>query len=135
MERATFTLSTFKFDKVVIDLNNQVNSELNIRLNPKGLFDEKEKVFYLTFIFEAFNDGIENPFVFIKCVSEFKFENVNSIKDVPDYFYNNSIAIIFPYIRAFISTVTLQANINPLVLPTFNLSSLSEPLKNNTELK
>lgn len=51
---------------------------------------------------------------------------------MPSYFYRNSIAIVFPYIRAFISTVTLQANIPPIILPTMNLTSLEIPLKQNT---
>lgn len=49
-------------------------------------------------------------------------------------FYANSIAIVFPYIRAFISTVTLQANlVSPILLPTMNLTSLGERLMNNTK--
>ena len=135
MEKATFTLATYKFDKVLINIENRANSDLNIHLSPSGKFDEAEKIFFLSFVFKAYNDDIEKLFILINCVSEFKFENVETKKDIPSYFYKNSIAIIFPYIRAFISTVTLQANIKPLVLPTFNLSSLSEPLENNTILK
>lgn len=60
------------------------------------------------------------------------FENVSSFDEIPTYFYRNAIAIIFPYVRAFISTVTLQSNIPPVILPTMNLSSLESPLKENT---
>lgn len=55
------------------------------------------------------------------------------LKDIPDFFYANSIAIIFPYIRAFVSTLTLQANIPPIVLPTLNLSQLRTILRDNTQ--
>ena len=52
--------------------------------------------------------------------------------DIPGFFYPNSIAILFPYIRAFVSTLTLQANVTPIVLPTLNLTNLQEKLKKNT---
>lgn len=43
------------------------------------------------------------------------------------------MAILFPYIRAFVSTVTLQANVMPILLPTVNLSSLESRLRENTK--
>jgi len=39
---------------------------------------------------------------------------------------------MFPYIRAFVSTLTLQANTKLLKLGLMNLSELEEPLKKNT---
>lgn len=54
--------------------------------------------------------------------------------EIPNYFYANSLAIIFPYIRAFVSTITLQSNMHPIVLPTVNLMGLSEKLKRNTDV-
>ncbi len=68
----------------------------------------------------------------IKCIAIFEFEDKINFEDIPSYFYINSIAILFPYVRAFVSTVTLQANIPPIVLPTMNISSLGKPLKEST---
>ncbi len=132
MENATFFLQTFKFPKVGIDLSKKVDDDINIKLEPSGQYNAENSTFFLTFEFNAFNKEEDNAFINILCVANFKFENVASIENIPNYFYQNSIAIVFPYIRAFISTVTLQANINPLVLPTFNLSSLAEPLMKNS---
>lgn len=33
----------------------------------------------------------------------------------------NSLAILFPYLRNIISTITLNANVSPLILPTMNI--------------
>lgn len=64
--------------------------------------------------------------------ASFQFsEDVIDIEDIPTYFYANSIAIVFPYLRAFISSLTIQANLKPMILPTMNLTSLSSPLKEN----
>lgn len=55
-----------------------------------------------------------------------------TIADIPEYFYPNSLAIVFPYVRAFVSTITLQANVQPVVLPTINLMGITEELKEQT---
>ena len=70
----------------------------------------------------------------VSCEATFTFGDSVSINDIPDYFYPNSLAIIFPYVRAFVSTITLQANIQPVVLPTINLMGLTESLKSQTEI-
>lgn len=68
----------------------------------------------------------------VNCQAEFMFESARTLEDIPDYFYANSIAILFPYVRAFVSTVSLQANIPPIIIPTLNLSPLKDYLKANT---
>lgn len=89
----------------------------------------------MTVIISSSKDGVETNFVEVNCFSEFIFSEQINLCDIPGFFYPNSIAIIFPYIRAFISTLSLQANMNPIILPTMNLTSLQEELKNNTTEK
>ena len=48
------------------------------------------------------------------------------------YFYTNAPAILFPYIRAYISTLTNLSGYKPINLPTLNLTSLREELEKNT---
>ncbi len=139
MEQAAFSLKNYRFDKVDMDFTNFTNGNLKLAIEPSGVFVETNKSFILTFVFSAFVDEenviIEKPIVKIKCVAVFDFKNVNNLKDIPEYFYSNSIAILFPYIRAFVSTITLQANIPPMIIPTMNLSSLKEDLENNTTVQ
>ena len=142
MEQAVFSLKNYRFDKVTLDFTDVVSSRLRLNIEPFGLFDPESKIYTLTFIFNAFgvvegkdNLPVEKSLVNIRCVAEFEFKNVNIVDDIPSYFYSNSIAILFPYVRAFISTVTLQANVSPIMLPTMNLSSLQEELKRNTKVQ
>lgn len=139
MEQAVFSLKDYRFDKVTLDFSEIVSQKIRLSIDPIGVFDTTNKTFTLTFIFNAFakadetNDlAPEKNLVNIRCVADFEFQNINGIDDIPPYFYSNSIAILFPYVRAFVSTVTLQANISPMMLPTMNLSSLQEELKKNT---
>lgn len=132
MESAAFSFKRYKFVKSSFDLSNVgVKTALEMNINPSGRFSEKKKEFLLQFDFSA-HDEKKREVVSITCVAEFSFLNVKSFSDIPEYFYANSIAIVFPYVRAFISTLTLQANVAPLVLPTMNLSSLKEQLLQNT---
>ncbi len=132
MNKAAFSLKEYKFEKVSIDFLKRTSNELNITFDPSGKFMSENSTFELIIVFNAFNEDVENSFVTIKCSSIFQFENEINFDEIPSYFYRNSIAIVFPYIRAFISTVTLQANIPPIILPTMNLTSLEIPLKQNT---
>lgn len=133
-QKAAFQLEKYLFNKVNINLENKYNQEMLVEFSPSGVYDAKQSQFELKFGFKAFfeDKGVDNPYVFIECIGFFKFEDVESIDQIPSFFYRNAIAILFPYLRAFVSMVTLQANVGPVVLPTLNLSDLEQPLKDNT---
>lgn len=53
-----------------------------------------------------------------------------------DFIQKNSVAIGFPYLRSFISSVTLSCNIKPIILPTFNFSNnITEEVTDEEEIK
>lgn len=133
MEKAAFSIDRYLFPRIIIDLSKNTSSEVEVSFKPSGIYDRDKSIYELSVTFTAFNPEQQNdPFVIIDCIGLFKFINVNSIDDIPAFFYRNSIAILFPYIRAFVSMTTLQANIPPLILPTMNLASLEKPLQENT---
>ncbi|TFD96397.1 hypothetical protein E2605_09505 [Dysgonomonas capnocytophagoides] len=136
MEQAVFGLETYKFDQVELRFEGDRSREIDVNFEPKGLFRYDSQIFELRLIFTAKNKDTDIPFVKIRCVAYFKFDNQNKVSfdKIPPYFFANSLAIIFPYIRAFVSTITLQTNIQPaIVIPTWNLMSLNEVLKSNTQ--
>lgn len=45
----------------------------------------------------------------------------------------NAPAILFPFIRAFINTITTNAGYNPLILPAINFSKISSPHTGETK--
>lgn len=132
VKAATFSLERYIFNKVVIDLSKKTSKELGLGFNPSGEFDSEKSTYKLILRFMAHNEDPETPFVEIDCEAIFAFEPKVSHSEIPSFFYRNAIALIFPYLRAFVSTVTLQANIPPIILPTLNLSALETPLKENT---
>ena len=70
----------------------------------------------------------------VSCIAQFSFMDRIKFEEIPDFFYPNSLAILFPYIRAFVSTLSLQANSSPMILPTMNLMGLTEELRDNTSV-
>lgn len=137
MEKASFTLVGYHFDRVLIDFQNITDDkQWNVDVKPSGVYDETTGEYYLQFVFLGrLGEKAEAPKVETQCKAMFKFGSPLKREDIPSYFYANSIAILFPYVRAFLSTVTLQANIQPVILPTYNLSSLKDSLIENTTLK
>ncbi len=135
MQKAAFSIINYQFDKVQIDLNNHKSNDLALSFETKGLYDCENSTFELNFVVNVSNNEHENPFVEVSCKGIFKFENVSSFEEIPDFFYRNSIAILFPYVRAYVSLVTTQANLPGIILPTLNLSNLETELKGNTTTK
>lgn len=134
MENVTFKLNNYHFTRASFDFNIPNKAELNVSFNPDGVFHTKDSLFKLKCEVVVTCGITGTEVVRVSCVAFFSFNNVSTIDMIPEYFYPNSLAIIFPYIRAFVSTLTLQANIQPVVLPTVNLMGLTEILKQNTEI-
>lgn len=105
---------------------------LRVMFDPIGKFDSG--MFGIILRFSAFwaKDESEIEFLKLGCIANFSFPPETTLEDIPEYFYVNSIAIFFPYLRAFISNLTVQANQRPFILPLMNLTSLGQELKANT---
>lgn len=125
-----YQIKSFSYTEPV---NPKIDS-LSIDFDPSGTFSKSSGIFEVKFNFKAFiKDGDQTQDVITATLyTAFQFEEKISLADVPPYFYRNSIAIVFPYLRAFISNLTLQANVKPIILPILNLSDLEEPLRKNT---
>lgn len=126
-KKAAFSFENFKIERVNLDISKREGSELDISFDPSGQLHQGKAEVKVVFKAKTTDN---DPFIEVEFTSSFKFEEKIKFEDIPNYFYINSIAIVFPYIRAFISNLTLQANIfPPVILPTWNLTSLAEPLK------
>jgi preprotein translocase subunit SecB len=133
MKEASFRLEGYRFEKVNMDLSANPG-QIGINIVPSGVYNPSNGQYDLSFVFQALRQTDNQAFITILCKARFVFREPVLLEEIPDYFYLNSIAILFPYVRAFVSIITLQANINPLMLPTMNLASLQETLKKNTNV-
>jgi len=130
-KKASFSFKTFKVPSFSYNSSQKKESELKLDFNPKGLYNKRSGVYQLTVEFTGIEEGGNS---IIKVVSQavFEFSKELDAKDIPDYFYSNSIAIVFPYIRAFISNLTLQANTGVIMLGLLNFTRMGDLLKSQT---
>ena len=116
-------------DYKVINLDFEVLSEQNVEdqfnLRVGQMFNEKEeKSFGIGFIV-----GITSNSYKIELEMNFLFE---SDKAIDEEFKNSSFpkvnapAIAFPYLRAYISNLTMQSGFTPLLLPSVNFVELND---------
>jgi preprotein translocase subunit SecB len=131
VKEAAFKLSGYRFKEFhYIDTDNE--APLDISMVPHGVYVKEEKNFLLNLDFEATING-ENESELVCSASLqalFKFNPASS--EIPDFFYANSLAIVYPYLRAFISTLTTQAGGKKMILPIANLTDLVDDLKERT---
>lgn len=140
---SNITAPPFKFNSFKIDelrLNNRfelISEGIHHQFDVSGSFDKKNKTFHVHLFFtELINlKGTNEEKIFVELSGEFEFRDEVSVEDVPDFFWANSIAIIYPYLRSFISLVTMQSSEHTLILPLINLSKLGPKLKENTSNK
>ena len=100
---------------------------------PSGIIHPAKNQFQLQLKFEAIDAGG-------KADIKLTVEAVFAYTDIPDVVNSrllteNAPAIVFPYLRAYVSTLTIQAGIPPIVLPTLNLSGMAEFLKQNITVR
>lgn len=134
---AAFAFKDYAFTKVEMNMGDYSDtSPLDLLFSPSGIYDKEAKTFILRFVFTA-NQGDESKaIVKIVCEATFEFRETLDLEAIPEYFYPNSLAIVFPYVRAFVSSVTLQANMTtPILIPTLNLTQLQSTLKAKTVLR
>lgn len=111
-------------DYKVVNLNFEILSEQNIEdqfnLKVGQMFseEEKEKSFGIGFIVEIMSNSYK-----IKLEMRFFFESDEIIDDnfkKSSFPKVNAPAIAFPYLRAYISNLTMQSGFTPLLLPSIN---------------
>ncbi|MDY0090016.1 MAG: protein-export chaperone SecB [Flavobacteriaceae bacterium] len=129
-----FQFKGYRVRKSLIELQEESNLDnLKIGFKVSGVVNKNNNLFLLNLSVKVTNN--ENDLqIEVETVGEYKFEEFDDSKEISNFFYINASAILFPYIRAYISTLTnLSGNIS-IILPTMNLTNLADDLKLNTKV-
>jgi preprotein translocase subunit secB len=117
LERTFVKSITFEFKKEIQE--GELNTSLEIKTN--FLFnDERDKEYIILFA-----GNFENELFTLNIVFGAVFGTSEPIDEdfkESDFVKINSPAIAFPYLRSFISTLTLNAGLPPLILPAYNFT-------------
>ena len=129
-----FQFKGYRINRSLIELDENSNFEnLKISFDVSGLVKRVENLFILNLSVKIKNDE-SNLKIEVDTIANFLFEKVENIDDISSFFYNNSSAILFPYIRAYISTLTNLSGNRSITLPTMNLTNLADELRANTTI-
>jgi len=132
--KSEFKFSGFQILKSQIEKTDieKVVSDLSIDFIPRGELNKGTKKFNLYLEVQISNS--EKTFLInIIAVGFFEYSIESGDDKLKNYFYVNAPAILFPYIRAYISTLTNLSGYSPVNLPTINFSFIADTLKRNTK--
>lgn len=136
MQNVVFSFESYTFSKLHLDTapleHDSVSMPIQLNWEPSGRCSRKEGTYELNLEFTA-QTSEGTIFLKLHCTAQFRFIPPFD-GSIPDFFYSNSLAILYPYIRAMVSTLTLQANVRPIVLPTLNLGKLGCILQKQTKI-
>ncbi|NIJ52333.1 protein-export chaperone SecB [Dyadobacter arcticus] len=112
-----------------IVFNEPGKHKITIKFTPKGLVLKELSQFQLNLGVNILDEGHKFN-INLETTSIFKYpEDANLQEYIDGYFILNAPAIVFPYLRAYISSLTVLSGMPALILPTLNLSSLGEELR------
>jgi preprotein translocase subunit SecB len=133
-KKSAFQFKGFIIKKSTIELNSsEKDRKLSIQITPTGVINKKEKVFELTLGLKVNNKG-DSAYVNVEALGTYSFEDDLEDSMLSNFFYLNAPAILFPYLRSYISTLTTLSGIPPINLPTLNLVGFREQLKKKTTM-
>lgn len=123
---AAFRFIGYKIVESSIKYNPELSDFENLSVNIKNTtgINEEELKLKLELELEVKNDS-DDLNVVVKAIGIFEFDSNLSDKHKEIFFNTSAPAILFPYIRAYITSLTALSGIQPIILPTINLSGRS----------
>lgn len=119
----------FNYNKNQTDNNKVWKMTFNFN-NVTKINEEKNKM-EISLSTDIFKDVEDAPFnMSVEIIGFFELEGDDDIS----HYEANAIAIMYPYLRAIISTYTSSANVMPIILPAININAvLNNKSKNKQE--
>jgi len=134
-QNSTIQFLNFQVKESHIVFERLGNYSFEINFTPRGTVNTSLNQFVLELKVNI--KDVENAFhINLTIEAVFSYPNDANIEEYKNsYFILNAPAIIFPYIRAYISSLTALSGMPTLILQTLYLSQLGESLKSNIEVK
>ncbi|ASS50735.1 MAG: hypothetical protein A3D31_14345 [Candidatus Fluviicola riflensis] len=116
-----------KFDK-----DNEPEPSEKFTIQPFGVINLEANQFQLTLSVQ-FEDNKEGIAIEVDIMGLFSFEG--EVEEIKQFLCLNAPAILFPYLRSYITALTSLSGFNSIILPTMNLSGLKGVLEENLVFK
>ena len=140
------TSSNYSFEEIMlknVEFNALSHEQLqsfnedSIRVTFAREIEEKElpdnhRSFLVSLIVKVFNADDEHPFLSVNMQGSF-IADAGIPRELADRVTSlQAPAILYPYVRQFISTITMSSNMSPLTLPLVNLGAALQQFNNNS---
>lgn len=112
---------------LVKDFVSSDEISLNIELNATVPSSGEDVMPQLEIVLDA-KDKDEKFSVRMKIVGFFEADRIVEQLQLNRFMAFNAPAILFPYVRAFLSSISAQAGMQPVIIPTINLHDLGKEL-------
>lgn len=124
-------LDRFFVEQLKYECNNynkiNMSDHLDIELGVASSFSDEDLKSYLIKILVKIKSKT-NDFS-LKCNAVGRFVTLEDIDDefkISHFVKINSPAILFPFVRSYINTITTNSGFSPIILPSVNFSNLDE---------
>ena len=134
LKQASFKLKSFHIDEFNIKRKPLKSGKVNFDIEPQGVIMPKNGSYLLQLSVIVKDDN--NAFdIKLSALGTFLYNKEDPESELGNFFYLNAPAIIFPYIRSFVASVTALSGLEAIHLPLINFPKvISEKLKNNTRV-
>lgn len=132
-KKAGFQFTGFQVIRSHIDKmgSEKVGDNLELNFATRGEKDETRRIFNL-FLGVTISNTDKTFNVDVEVVGYFTYSSEAGVEIINNYFFINAPAILFPYVRAYISSLTALSGYETVTLPTINITFLGNSLKENT---
>lgn len=119
----------------VDESKDEPNQKNNFELSFAGLSDDSDdKAFAVRFTVKVFSEE-ERYLLELEYSGFFTTEDAITDSFMQSHFVtSNAPAIAFPFLRSFVNTVTVNAGLKPLILPTLNFQKMVRDQQNQSSL-
>lgn len=135
IKKSLFRFKNFFIEESSIKMKPKTGTKIaniKIKIKPKGFILIEKKIFELHLFVELLSED-KSFEASVKIIGFFEFKDVINIKLLNNYFYTNAPAILFPYLRSYISALTALSGMNTINIPPMNMTSMGQELMNNTK--
>lgn len=102
-----------------------ISNELQFNITPFGTFNGKDNFELVLSV--LIHDKNQNIQISITVVGTFKYKTTDH-KQLINFIGINAPAIMFPYVRSFISCLTGLSGMEPIIMPTLNMEPVGKML-------
>lgn len=124
---------SFRFNKYLVTdstirlTGEPIGKNVQIKISPEGEVEEEGRTFTLILRISILDES-KNLDLNMLIKGFFEYDEQDREGLLP-YLCENAPAILFPYVRAYVSNITALGGGSPIILPTLNLIAVGKELR------